>query len=140
MLLAELQFPPEELAYGHTKIFIRSPQTVSVGLGVLAGGGGGHGVSPALSPPSPSLSLPTLLHLQLFDLEKRRQQRVAELATLIQATFRGWRCRKQYQQMRKSQILISAWFRGHAVRRGVLAVLHPSPFTPWPGGVGGPRV
>ncbi|XP_042747566.1 unconventional myosin-Ia isoform X1 [Lagopus leucura] len=79
VLLAELQFPPEELAYGHTKIFIRSPQT-------------------------------------LFDLEKRRQQRVAELATLIQATFRGWRCRKQYQQMRKSQILISAWFRGHAQR------------------------
>ncbi|XP_052521215.1 unconventional myosin-Ia isoform X2 [Tympanuchus pallidicinctus] len=79
VLLAELQFPPEELAYGHTKIFIRSPQT-------------------------------------LFDLEKRRQQRVAELATLIQAMFRGWRCRKQYQQMRKSQILISAWFRGHAQR------------------------
>lgn len=43
VLLAELQFPPEELAYGHTKIFIRSPQTVSVGLGVLAGGGGGMG-------------------------------------------------------------------------------------------------
>ncbi|XP_042688493.1 LOW QUALITY PROTEIN: unconventional myosin-Ia [Centrocercus urophasianus] len=79
VLLAELQFPPEELAYGHTKIFIRSPQT-------------------------------------LFDLEKRRQQRVAELATLIQATFRGWRCKKQYQQMRKSQILISAWFRGHVQR------------------------
>uniref|UniRef100_A0A669Q6L5 Unconventional myosin-Ia n=1 Tax=Phasianus colchicus TaxID=9054 RepID=A0A669Q6L5_PHACC len=79
VLLAELKFPSEELAYGHTKIFIRSPRT-------------------------------------LFDLEKRRQQRVAELATLIQAMFRGWRCRKQYQLMRKSQILISAWFRGHAQR------------------------
>ncbi|XP_065609950.1 unconventional myosin-Ia isoform X1 [Cyrtonyx montezumae] len=78
-LLEDLKLPPEELAYGHTKIFIRSPRT-------------------------------------LFDLEKRRQQRVAELATLIQKLFRGWRCRMQYQLMRKSQILISAWFRGHAQR------------------------
>ncbi|NXK51941.1 MYO1A protein, partial [Chauna torquata] len=76
VLLAELKFPPEELAYGHTKIFIRSPRT-------------------------------------LFDLEKRRQERVAELATLIQKMFRGWQCRTHYQLMRKSQIMISAWFRGH---------------------------
>ncbi|KAM6112389.1 unconventional myosin-Ia [Phoenicopterus ruber ruber] len=76
VLLAELAFPPEELAFGHTKIFIRSPRT-------------------------------------LFDLERRRQERVAQLATLIQKTFRGWRCRTQYQLMRKSQIIISAWFRGH---------------------------
>ncbi|XP_076216654.1 unconventional myosin-Ia isoform X1 [Aptenodytes patagonicus] len=76
VLLAELAFPPEELAFGHTKIFIRSPHT-------------------------------------LFDLERRRQERVAQLATLIQKTFRGWRCRTQYQLMRKSQIIISAWFRGH---------------------------
>ncbi|XP_040433798.1 unconventional myosin-Ia [Falco naumanni] len=76
VLLAELAFPPEELAYGHTKIFIRSPHT-------------------------------------LFDLERRRQERVSQLATLIQKTFRGWRCRTQYQLMRKSQIIISAWFRGH---------------------------
>ncbi|NWI26513.1 MYO1A protein, partial [Sula dactylatra] len=76
VLLAELAFPPEELAFGHTKIFIRSPRT-------------------------------------LFDLESRRQERVVQLATLIQKTFRGWRCRTRYQQMRKSQIIISAWFRGH---------------------------
>ncbi|XP_053907248.1 unconventional myosin-Ia isoform X2 [Cuculus canorus] len=77
VLLAELAIPLEELAFGHTKIFIRSPST-------------------------------------LFDLEKRRQERVAQLATLIQKMFRGWRCRTQYQLMRKSQIIISAWFRGHA--------------------------
>ncbi|XP_074709687.1 unconventional myosin-Ia isoform X3 [Strix uralensis] len=76
VLLAELAFPPEELAFGHTKIFICSPCT-------------------------------------LFDLERRRQERVAELATLIQKIFRGWRCRTRYQLMRKSQIIISAWFRGH---------------------------
>ncbi|KAM6038604.1 LOW QUALITY PROTEIN: unconventional myosin-Ia [Theristicus caerulescens] len=77
VLLAELAFPPEELAFGHTKVFIRSPRT-------------------------------------LFDLESRRQERVAQLATLIQKTFRGWRCRTRYQLMRKSQIIISAWFRCHA--------------------------
>ncbi|NWZ27805.1 MYO1A protein, partial [Asarcornis scutulata] len=77
VLLSELKFPPEELAYGYTKIFIHSPRT-------------------------------------LFDLEKRRQERINELATLIQKMFRGWRCRTQYQLMRKSQIIISAWFRGHA--------------------------
>ncbi|NXA01204.1 MYO1A protein, partial [Nesospiza acunhae] len=76
VLLAGLEFPTEELAFGHTKIFIRSPRT-------------------------------------LFDLERRRQERGAQLATLIQKMFRGWRCRTQYQLMRKSQILISAWFRGH---------------------------
>ncbi|NXH62586.1 MYO1A protein, partial [Rhabdornis inornatus] len=76
VLLAGLAFPAEELAFGHTKIFIRSPRT-------------------------------------LFDLERQRQERVSELATLIQKMFRGWRCRTQYQLMRKSQILISAWFRGH---------------------------
>ncbi|NXC77995.1 MYO1A protein, partial [Anhinga anhinga] len=76
VLLAELAFPPEELAFGHTKVFIRSPHT-------------------------------------LFDLESRRQERMVQLATLIQKIYRGWRCRTQYQQMRKSQIIISAWFRGH---------------------------
>ncbi|NXS78591.1 MYO1A protein, partial [Erpornis zantholeuca] len=76
VLLAGLTFPAEELAFGHTKVFIRSPRT-------------------------------------LFDLERQRQERVGELATLIQKMFRGWRCRTQYQLMRKSQIVISAWFRGH---------------------------
>ncbi|XP_075757940.1 LOW QUALITY PROTEIN: unconventional myosin-Ia [Pelodiscus sinensis] len=76
-LLASLPVPPTELAYGHTKIFIRTPRT-------------------------------------LFDLEDRRRQRISELAALIQAAYRGWRCRTQYQLMRKSQIVISAWFRGHA--------------------------
>ncbi|TRZ13957.1 hypothetical protein HGM15179_013146 [Zosterops borbonicus] len=86
VLLAGLEFPAEELAFGHTKVFIRSPRT-------------------------------------LFDLERRRQERVAQLATLIQKMFRGWRCRTQYQLMRKSQILISAWFRGHRqMKRSALIV------------------
>ncbi|XP_053868690.1 unconventional myosin-Ia isoform X2 [Malaclemys terrapin pileata] len=79
-LLTDLCIPPAELAYGHTKIFIRTPRT-------------------------------------LFDLEDRRRQRMADLASLIQATYRGWRCRTHYQQMRKSQIVISAWFRGQAQKK-----------------------
>ncbi|KAL7989856.1 hypothetical protein Chor_012522 [Crotalus horridus] len=82
-VLNSLSIDPKELAYGHTKIFIRTPST-------------------------------------LFDLERRRQQRVQELAALIQATFRAWRCRKHYQEIRRSQMLISAWFRGQRERKKYL--------------------
>lgn len=37
MLLAGLPFPAEELAFGHTKVFIRSPRTVSLGMGESRG-------------------------------------------------------------------------------------------------------
>ncbi|NWY07679.1 MYO1A protein, partial [Nothoprocta ornata] len=76
-LLSELPVPAEELAFGHSKLFIRSPRT-------------------------------------LFDLERRRQERLAQLATLIQAAVRGWRCRTRFQLLRRSQIRIAACFRGHA--------------------------
>ncbi|XP_066470503.1 unconventional myosin-Ia-like [Tiliqua scincoides] len=79
-LLSSLSIDPKELAYGLTKIFIRTPST-------------------------------------LFYLEDQRQQRIGELAALIQATFRAWKCRKHYQQMRKSQIVISARFRGHVQKK-----------------------
>ncbi|XP_032065161.1 unconventional myosin-Ia-like isoform X2 [Thamnophis elegans] len=83
IVLNSLSIDSKELAYGHTKIFIRSPST-------------------------------------LFDLERRRQQRVQELAALIQAAFRAWKCRKHYQEMRRSQILISAWFRAQRERKNYL--------------------
>ncbi|XP_025905687.1 unconventional myosin-Ia [Nothoprocta perdicaria] len=79
-LLSELPVPAEELAFGHSKLFIRSPRT-------------------------------------LFDLERRRQERLAQLATLIQAAVRGWRCRTRFQLLRRSQIRIAACFRGHAQQR-----------------------
>lgn len=53
--------------------------------------------------------------LQLFHLEERRRLRLQQLATLIQKTYRGWRCRSHYRLMRKSQIVISTWFRGNTV-------------------------
>ncbi|CAI5765468.1 unconventional myosin-Ia isoform X1 [Podarcis lilfordi] len=79
-LLSSLPIDSKELAYGHTKIFIRTPRT-------------------------------------LFYLEERRQQRIQELVALIQATFRAWKCRKNFLEMRKSQIVISAWYRGQAQKK-----------------------
>uniref|UniRef100_UPI00398EFADD unconventional myosin-Ib-like n=1 Tax=Pristiophorus japonicus TaxID=55135 RepID=UPI00398EFADD len=49
----------------------------------------------------------------LFDLEERRRIQMEFLATLIQKTYRGWKCRTHFLLMRKSQIIISAWFRRH---------------------------
>lgn len=76
-------------------------------------GAGGTGRKSAVlqaSLPVPHSCLP-----QLFYLEEQRRLRLQQLATLIQKTYRGWRCRTYYQLMRKSQILISAWFRGNMV-------------------------
>ncbi|XP_054941554.1 unconventional myosin-Ia isoform X5 [Physeter macrocephalus] len=79
-VLGELSVSSEELAFGKTKIFIRSPKT-------------------------------------LFYLEDQRRLRIQQLATLIQKVYRGWRCRIHYQLMRKSQILISSWFRGNMQKK-----------------------
>ncbi|XP_076967217.1 unconventional myosin-Ia isoform X1 [Tamandua tetradactyla] len=79
-VMGELSVASEELAFGKTKIFIRSPKT-------------------------------------LFYLEEQRRLRLQQLATLIQKVYRGWRCRMYYQQMRRSQILISSWFRGNMQKK-----------------------
>ncbi|KAK2101982.1 Unconventional myosin-Ia [Saguinus oedipus] len=79
-VLGELSISSGELAFGKTKIFIRSPKT-------------------------------------LFYLEEQRRLRLQQLATLIQKIYRGWRCRTHYQLMRKSQILISSWFRGNMQKK-----------------------
>ena len=65
--------------------------------------------------PQASLYVPLCTPLQLFYLEEQRRLRLQQLATLIQKTYRGWRCRTHYQLMRKSQIVISSWFRGNMV-------------------------
>ncbi|XP_072423152.1 unconventional myosin-Ib-like [Chiloscyllium punctatum] len=49
----------------------------------------------------------------LFDLEDRRRIQMEFLATLIQKTYRGWKCRTHFLLMKKSQIVISARFRGY---------------------------
>lgn len=59
VLLSELKFPPEELAFGYTKIFIRSPRTVSpdrggpsAGQGLMQGGDLPHRPLALLGAPS----------------------------------------------------------------------------------------
>ena len=52
---------------------------------------------------------------QLFKLEDLRKQRLEDLATLIQKIYRGWKCRTHFLLMRKSQIVIAAWYRRYAV-------------------------
>lgn len=53
---------------------------------------------------------------QLFFLEERRRQCLQDLATLIQKIYRGWKCRTQFLLLKKSQIVVSAWYRRYAVR------------------------
>uniref|UniRef100_A0A8C3A6F2 Myosin IB n=1 Tax=Cyclopterus lumpus TaxID=8103 RepID=A0A8C3A6F2_CYCLU len=52
----------------------------------------------------------------LFFLEERRRQCLQNLATLIQKIYRGWKCRTHFLLLKKSQIVVSAWYRRYAVR------------------------
>ncbi|XP_070277823.1 unconventional myosin-Ib isoform X4 [Myotis yumanensis] len=53
----------------------------------------------------------------LFKLEDLRKQRLEDLATLIQKIYRGWKCRTHFLLMRRSQIVVAAWFRRFAQRK-----------------------
>ncbi|XP_037705036.1 unconventional myosin-Ib isoform X5 [Choloepus didactylus] len=53
----------------------------------------------------------------LFKLEDLRKQRLEDLATLIQKIYRGWKCRTHFLLMRKSQIVIAAWYRRYAQQK-----------------------
>ncbi|XP_056144822.1 unconventional myosin-Ib isoform X4 [Lampris incognitus] len=80
VLMADLQVPAEEFAYGRSKIFIRNPRT-------------------------------------LFFLEERRRQCLEDLATLIQKIYRGWKCRTQFLLLKKSQVVVAAWYRRYAQQK-----------------------
>ncbi|XP_013911518.1 PREDICTED: unconventional myosin-Ib [Thamnophis sirtalis] len=54
---------------------------------------------------------------KLFKLEDLRKQRLEDLATLIQKIYRGWKCRTYFLLMKKSQIVISAWYRKYAQQK-----------------------
>uniref|UniRef100_A0A803XW24 Myosin IB n=1 Tax=Meleagris gallopavo TaxID=9103 RepID=A0A803XW24_MELGA len=53
----------------------------------------------------------------LFKLEDLRKQRLEDLATLIEKIYRGWKCRTRFLLMKKSQIVIAAWFRRYAQQK-----------------------
>uniref|UniRef100_A0A8C3A6K1 Unconventional myosin-Ib n=1 Tax=Cyclopterus lumpus TaxID=8103 RepID=A0A8C3A6K1_CYCLU len=55
--------------------------------------------------------------LWLFFLEERRRQCLQNLATLIQKIYRGWKCRTHFLLLKKSQIVVSAWYRRYAQQK-----------------------
>lgn len=62
------------------------------------------------------LLMPTLfLCPQLFTLEERRRACLEDLATLIQKIYRGWKCRTHFLLLKKSQVVVAAWYRRYAV-------------------------
>uniref|UniRef100_A0A3P9KK67 Myosin IB n=1 Tax=Oryzias latipes TaxID=8090 RepID=A0A3P9KK67_ORYLA len=50
----------------------------------------------------------------LFFLEERRRQCLQDIAALIQKIYRGWKCRRQFLLMKKSQVVVAAWYRRYA--------------------------
>ncbi|XP_072835769.2 unconventional myosin-Ib isoform X3 [Pogona vitticeps] len=53
----------------------------------------------------------------LFKLEDLRKQRLEDLATLIQKIYRGWKCRTRFLLMKRSQIVVAAWYRRYAQQK-----------------------
>ncbi|XP_075927590.1 unconventional myosin-Ib-like isoform X4 [Petromyzon marinus] len=59
----------------------------------------------------------------LFQLERKRTERMHELATLIQKTYRGYKCRTHFLLMKKSQIIIASYVRSHQERKRYVKTL-----------------
>ncbi|XP_073711014.1 unconventional myosin-Ib isoform X6 [Misgurnus anguillicaudatus] len=53
----------------------------------------------------------------LFFLEEKRRQCLEDLATLIQKIFRGWKSRRQFLLLKKSQVVVAAWYRRYAQQK-----------------------
>ncbi|XP_061774465.1 unconventional myosin-Ib isoform X2 [Nerophis ophidion] len=58
----------------------------------------------------------------LFFLEERRRQCLQDLATLIQKIYRGWKCRTHFLLLKKSQIVVAAWYRRYAQEKKYLKI------------------
>ncbi|XP_031415349.1 unconventional myosin-Ib isoform X2 [Clupea harengus] len=53
----------------------------------------------------------------LFFLEEKRRQCLQDLATLIQKIYRGWKSRTHFLLLKKSQVVVAAWYRRYAQQR-----------------------
>uniref|UniRef100_A0A8C5HRA7 Unconventional myosin-Ib n=1 Tax=Gouania willdenowi TaxID=441366 RepID=A0A8C5HRA7_GOUWI len=53
----------------------------------------------------------------LFFLEERRRQCLRDLATLIQKIYRGWKCCSRFLLLKKSQVVVAAWYRRYAQQK-----------------------
>uniref|UniRef100_A0A672R470 Myosin IB n=1 Tax=Sinocyclocheilus grahami TaxID=75366 RepID=A0A672R470_SINGR len=56
----------------------------------------------------------------LFFLEEKRSRCLEDLATLIQKIFRGWKCRTHFLLLKKSQVVVAAWYRRFNIRSSAL--------------------
>uniref|UniRef100_A0A671SY55 Unconventional myosin-Ib n=1 Tax=Sinocyclocheilus anshuiensis TaxID=1608454 RepID=A0A671SY55_9TELE len=53
----------------------------------------------------------------LFFLEEKRSQCLEDLATLIQKIYRGCKCRTHFLLLKKSQVVVAAWYRRFAQQK-----------------------
>ncbi|XP_046902036.1 unconventional myosin-Ib isoform X2 [Hypomesus transpacificus] len=53
----------------------------------------------------------------LFFLEEKRRGCLENLAALIQKIYRGWKCRKHFLLLKKSQVVVAAWYRRYAQQK-----------------------
>ncbi|XP_029113796.1 unconventional myosin-Ib isoform X2 [Scleropages formosus] len=53
----------------------------------------------------------------LFTLENKRAQCLEDLATLIQKIYRGWKRRTEFLLMKRSQVVVAAWYRRYAQQK-----------------------
>ncbi|XP_056320896.1 unconventional myosin-Ib isoform X3 [Danio aesculapii] len=53
----------------------------------------------------------------LFFLEEKRGQCLEDLAALIQKIYRGWKCRTHFLLLKKSQVVVAAWYRRFAQQK-----------------------
>uniref|UniRef100_A0A7M4EU21 Unconventional myosin-Ia n=1 Tax=Crocodylus porosus TaxID=8502 RepID=A0A7M4EU21_CROPO len=122
-LLSDLDIPPEELAYGHTKVFIRTPQTL-------------FNLEERRRRRVEELA--TVIQKTYRGWRCRTQyQLMRKSQILISAWFRGHAQKKRYQHMKRAALLIQTYARGWKVRRalvrgGALPLLPPvlhSPFS-----------
>ncbi|NXI36671.1 MYO1A protein, partial [Galbula dea] len=103
VLLAEVALPPDELAFGHTKIFIRSPCTL---------------FDLERRRKDRVVQLAILIQKTFRGWRCRTQyQLMRKSQIVISAWFRGHRQKNKYKQTKRSALIIQAYVRGWKVRR-----------------------
>ncbi|XP_063281182.1 unconventional myosin-Ia isoform X1 [Prinia subflava] len=103
VLLAGLEFPAEELAFGHTKVFIRSPRTL---------------FDLEQQRQECVAQLATLIQKMFRGWRCRTQyQLMRKSQILISAWFRGHRQMNRYKRMKRSALILQAYARGWKSRR-----------------------
>nr|CAD7425307.1 unnamed protein product [Timema monikensis] len=107
-LIRDLPIPSGEFAFGRTKLFVRSPRTVFKNAKYFT----------ELSKKN------NLYFLVVFELEEFRRVRLEDLAVLIQKLWRGYRQRKKFLLMKRSQTIIASAWRSWRAREEYRILKH----------------